>query len=69
MKTYHRDNYMTNVFNKWGVGLAENPEKSDLSVITAKMLQDRLESYVEPERTEAQKKILQPHLPSICRFD
>lgn len=69
MKTYNRDNYMTNVFNKWGVGLAERPEKSDLSVITAKILKDRLESYVEPERTLAQKKILQPHLPSICRFD
>lgn len=69
MKTYHRDNYMTNVFNKWGVGLAENPEKSDLSVITGKMLKDRLESYAEPERTLSQKKILQPHLPSICRFE
>jgi trimethylamine--corrinoid protein Co-methyltransferase len=68
MKTYNRDNYMTNVFNKWGIGKAENPQKSDLSFIARQMLESRIASYVLPERSDAKKKILQPHLPSQCRY-
>ncbi len=68
MKTYHRDNYMTQVFNKWGIGQAENPEKSDLAYISQKIINERIESYELPERTDTQKKILQPHLPLQCAF-
>lgn len=68
MKTYHRDNYMTQVFNKWGISQAENPQKSDLSFIVEEILEKRIASYKLPERTETQKKILQPHLPSQCRW-
>jgi trimethylamine--corrinoid protein Co-methyltransferase len=68
MKTYNRDNYMTNVFNKWGISKAENEQKSNLSFISRQMLESRIASYVLPERSDAQKKILQPHLPSQCRY-
>jgi trimethylamine---corrinoid protein Co-methyltransferase len=68
MKTYHRDNYMTQVFNKWGIGQAENPEKSDLAFISQKSIDQRIASYELPERTATQKKILQPHLPSQCQY-
>lgn len=68
MKTYHRDNYMTQVFNKWGLSQAENPMKSDLSCIAEELLKKRIESYTLPDRTDAQKKILQSHLPTRCRY-
>lgn len=67
MKTYHRDNYMTQVFNKWGIGQADNPEKSDLATISQSTIDQRIASYELPERTAAQKKILQAHLPSQCQ--
>jgi trimethylamine---corrinoid protein Co-methyltransferase len=68
MKTYHRDNYMTNVFNKWGIGQAENPEKSDLAIIAQKIIEERIASYELPERTATQKKILQAQLPLQCLY-
>jgi len=68
MKSYRRDNYMTEVFNKWGIGQAENPEKSDMAYISRKIIDHRIASYELPERTEAQKKILQAHLPIQCQY-
>jgi trimethylamine---corrinoid protein Co-methyltransferase len=68
MKTYHRDNYMTQVFNKWGLSQAENPIKSDLSCIAQDLIEKRIESYILPDRTKAQMNILQPHLPNRCRY-
>ncbi len=68
MKTYRRDNYMTQVFNKWGIGQAENPEKSDLAYISQKIIDQRIASYEQPERTATQKKILQAHLPLQCQY-
>lgn len=68
MKSYHRDNYMTQAFNKWGIGQAENPEKSDLAAISKKIIEQRIASYELPERTDVQKKILQAYLPKQCRY-
>lgn len=68
MKNYHQDNYMTKVFNKWGISQAEDPQKSNLDCIAREILENRIALYELPERRDAQKKILQPHLPSRCRY-
>ncbi len=68
MSTYHKDNYMSQVFNKWGLSQSENSMKSDLSCIVQDLLEKRVESYALPDRTDAQEKILQPHLPTRCRY-
>ncbi len=66
MKTYRRDNYLTKVFNKGGISQAGNAEKSDLARKVQQVLESRIAAYQLPERSAAQKKLLQPHLPSRC---
>ncbi len=68
METYRRDTYLTSVFNKWGVGSAGENEKSDLACMTERILQERVASYQLPTRDITQQKLLQPHLPSLCRY-
>ncbi len=68
MANYRRDNYMTKIFNKWGMSHMDKPDKSDVAYKAQKALEERLASYVPPERTDAQKKLLQEHLPTVCRF-
>jgi trimethylamine--corrinoid protein Co-methyltransferase len=68
MKVYHRDNYMTQAFNKWGLRQAEKPMKSDLQCIVGEILNERIATYSLPIRTKSQMNVLQPHLPSKCRY-
>jgi len=68
MKNYHRDNYMTKVFNKWGISQIEKDQKSNLACIAREILESRIALYELPKRSDAQKKILQPYLPSRCRY-
>ena len=67
MATYRRDNYMTKLFNKWGMSHMDKPEKSDVTYKVKKALEERLASYVPPERTNTQKKLILEHLPSACK--
>lgn len=68
MDTYRRDNYLTKIFNKWGIALADNIEKTDLAYKVGKILERRIAAYQLPDRSAAQKKLLQPHLPSQCQY-
>lgn len=68
MKTYRRDNYLTRLFNKWGVSQAANSEKTDVAANSQKVLEARIAAYQPPSRSAAQEKLLQPHLPTQCRY-
>ena len=68
MDTYRRDNYMTKIFNKWGIAQADNAEKTDLAYKVQKVLESRIAAYQLPERSAEQKKLLQPYLPSQCQY-
>jgi trimethylamine--corrinoid protein Co-methyltransferase len=68
MAAYRRDNYMTKVFNKWGMSQKDKPEKTDLKFKVQKVLEDRIAAYELPERSAVQKKMLQMYLPSQCQY-
>ena len=68
MDTYRRDNYLTKIFNKWGIPHAGNAEKTNLASKVQQVLENRIAAYQLPERSAAQKKLLQPHLPSQCQY-
>jgi len=68
MKTYWRDNYLTKIFNKWGIAQADNAEKTNLAYKVQQVLESRIAAYQLPERSAAQKKLLQPYLPSQCQY-
>lgn len=68
MDTYRRDNYMTTIFNKWGIAHVDNTSKTDLACQVQQVLERRMAAYQLPERSDAQKKLLQPYLPSHCRY-
>jgi trimethylamine---corrinoid protein Co-methyltransferase len=68
MDTYRRDNYLTKIFNKWGIAHADNAEKTDLACKVQQVLERRIAAYQLPERSAAQKKLLQPYLPSQCQY-
>jgi trimethylamine---corrinoid protein Co-methyltransferase len=68
MDTYRRDNYLTKLFNKWGIAQAGNAEKTNLACKVQQVLERRMAAYQLPERSATQKKLLQPYLPSQCRY-
>jgi hypothetical protein len=68
MDTYRRDNYLTKIFNKWGIAQAGNAEKTDLAYKIQQVLEKRIAAYQLPQRSAARKKLLQPHLPSQCQY-
>jgi trimethylamine--corrinoid protein Co-methyltransferase len=68
MDTYRRDNYLTKIFNKWGITQAENARKTNLAYKVQQVLEKRIAAYQLPERSAAQKKLLQPYLPSQCQY-
>jgi trimethylamine--corrinoid protein Co-methyltransferase len=69
MDTYRRDNYLTKIFNKWGIAQADNAKKTDLAYKVQQVLEKRIAAYQLPERSAAQVKLLQPYLPSQCQYD
>jgi len=68
MNTYRRDNYLTKIFNKWGIAQAENAAKTNLAHNVQKVLESRIAAYQLPERNATQKNLLQPYLPSQCQY-
>jgi trimethylamine---corrinoid protein Co-methyltransferase len=68
MDTYRRDNYLTKIFNKWGIAQAGNAEKTDLAYKIQQVLEKRIAAYQLLQRSAARKKLLQPHLPSQCQY-
>jgi len=68
MKTYRRDNYMTKIFNKWGLASADKDEKANLAYKAEQVLKNRIAAYQLPERDAAQRKLLQQYLPSQCQY-
>lgn len=68
MDTYRRDNYLTKIFNKRGNAQANTAEYANLAHQVQQALEDRFAAYQLPERSAAQRKLLQPYLPSLCRY-
>jgi trimethylamine---corrinoid protein Co-methyltransferase len=68
MAVYRRDNYLTKIFNKWGVAQVDNAEKTNLAYKVQQVLKKRIAAYQLPERSATQKKLLQPYLPSQCLY-
>jgi len=68
MDTYRRDNYLTKIFNKWGIAQAGDAQKTDLAHKVQRVLESRIAAYQLPERSTAQKKLLQPNLPAQCQY-
>ena len=68
METYRRDNYLTKIFNKRGIAQAGDAGKTDLADKVQQVLAARIAAYQLPERSAAQKKLLQQHLPSLCQY-
>ncbi len=68
MDTYHRDNYLTKIFNKRGIAQANTADSTNLAQQVEQTLAERIAAYQLPERSAAQKKLLQPYLPSLCRY-
>jgi len=68
MDLYRRDNYLTQLFNKRGIAQAVHAEQKDLAGKVQQVLASRIAAYQLPERTAAQKKLLQPYLPSLCKY-
>lgn len=59
---------MTKIFNKFGIGQADNAEKTNLAYTVQQVLDSRIADYQLPERTVAQMKLLQANLPSQCQY-
>jgi trimethylamine---corrinoid protein Co-methyltransferase len=68
MAAYRRDNYLTKIFNKWGIAQVDNAEKTNLAYKVQQVLKKRIAAYQLPDRSAAQKKLLQPYLPSQCLY-
>jgi trimethylamine---corrinoid protein Co-methyltransferase len=68
MDTYRRDNYLTKIFNKRGISQANTADSTSLAQQVEQALSERIAAYQLPERSAAQKKLLQPYLPSLCRY-
>jgi trimethylamine--corrinoid protein Co-methyltransferase len=68
LDTYRRDHYLTKIFNKCGIAQTDNAEKNNLSYKVQQVLENRIAAYQLPERNAAQMKLLQPYLPSQCRY-
>jgi len=68
MVTYRRDNYMTKIFDKRGIAQANTTGSSDLAQQVEQVLEERIAAYQLPERSATQRKLLQPYLPSSCRY-
>ncbi|MFP4268160.1 MAG: trimethylamine methyltransferase family protein [Spirochaetaceae bacterium] len=68
MDTYRRDNYLTSIFNKHGIAQANTEDSVNLTRQVQQVLADRLAAYEMPQHSAAQRKLLQSHLPSACRY-
>lgn len=69
-KDYRNEHFLTTLFNR----KAGNPqeileENGDLSTRVVRTIDERLESYELPDRTTAQKKILNRYLPESKKFE
>ncbi len=68
MQTYRRDNYLTKIFDKRGIAQAKIAETNNLAHQVQQVLEERIAAYQLPERSAPQRKLLQPYLPSPCRY-
>lgn len=68
METYRRDNYLPRVFNKNGIAQADRTKENGIVEKVRQILQERITAYQLPERSSAQKKLLQQYLPSACQY-
>lgn len=67
-KEYKKDHYLTRIFSKYGVSLDADPEKTDIHRRALKEIDRRLEMYQLPGRSSEQKRLLQPWLPTQCKY-
>lgn len=68
MAAYRKDHYLTEIFNKTGVSKAMSSEKITLQETVDRVIKERVNGYELPDRSASQKKLLQPYLPTKCRY-
>lgn len=69
MAVYRKDHYLTEVFNKTGVAKANSSERITLQETVDRVIKERVNGYELPNRSASQKKLLQPYLPTGCRYE
>ena len=65
---YRKEQRVTHIFDKKGIDSTTPPSESIIKLNAKKEIEKRVASYVLPERSETQKKLLQKYLPSQCRY-
>jgi len=63
-----RPQRVTSIFDKKGIDSTNSPSESIINLNAEKEIEKRVASYILPERSDAQKKLLQKYLPSQCRY-
>lgn len=65
---YRKESRLTPVFNKKGFDAATPQDESVIARNAGKIMEKRCASYTLPERSKAQQALLQPYLPSQCKY-
>jgi len=65
---YRKEQRVTSIFDKKGIDSTNSPSESIINLNAEKEIKKRVASYILPERSDAQKKLLQKYLPSQCRY-
>lgn len=66
MENYNKDHYLTKVFSKTGLSQTNSEGSNRLKAKSKEIFKSRIESYVLPEKTKAQEKIIEKYLPKQC---
>ena len=67
MENYRSDQYITKIFDKGGVSQAMTRGRVSLEETADRIIAERVAAYGPPKLIAAQKKLLDPFLPSVCR--
>ncbi|MBW1867233.1 MAG: hypothetical protein JRI38_05760 [Deltaproteobacteria bacterium] len=64
---YRKEQRVSNIFDKKGIDPNNLSSETPIDVNVSKEIEKRCAAYVLPERSKAQKNLLQKYLPSQCK--
>jgi len=65
---YRKEQRVSNIFDKKGIDANNFSSKIPVDVSVSKEIEKRCAAYVLPDRSKAQKDLLQKYLPSQCKY-
>ncbi len=65
---YRQEQRITKVFDKGGISPDRSPAESIINRNAEKIIEQRCDAYVLPQRTKAQQALLQKYLPGQCKY-